>query len=498
MTQSWKAGKTFSRHSRNVEANHGKSTIKKNDAVTADDETISFIKRTLCSKPRRTGPSSTNIEEDALDKPLEQLLPPLTSDNAIDIQLYGIISVVINQFVQSWYHQISPDTEFVAEIVLIIAHCTRGIEERLRHLDLESLLLDELPGLLSDHIDAVEIARLSDCGSKSNFQISSIYHALRPHSALSPLPINETTAQAENENEIDWSQLLVSRIMPLVLPPEDLLNPCLNVLVSEIFSDMIIHKSVLGKISQPWLIWEGVTKAIYSLRSISQPTQGQETSPISRLDQYGLLSTEKNKKPESSSKQCMMVEAFRATDGAQSTAVDNIMIRPLVSMRIWSCIAKLVSLEQHMPWLAGMASLLQWLSLNGPGRVCRANSALDRLMSAHIREKLLNPAVLPSLLHAIRSAAMPGNVLAPSRIPPTSDEIAEIKRECARAIMELAPQPVRTHYFATTDTLKMQSEIARRLDLFADEYINKHLIVAVLELIVVRLFPELGQPGQSI
>lgn len=119
-------------------------------------------------------------------------------------------------------------------------------------------------------------------------------------------------------------------------------------------------------------------------------------------------------------------------------------------------------------------------------------------MSAHIREKLLNPAVLPSLLHAIRSAAMPGNVLAPSRIPPTSDEIAEIKRECARAIMELAPQPVRTHYFATTDTLKMQSEIARRLDLFANEYINKHLIVAVLELIVVRLFPELGQPGQSI
>lgn len=155
MTQSWKAGKTFSRHSRNVEANHGKSTIKKNDAVTADDETISFIKRTLCSKPRRTGPSSTNIEEDALDKPLEQLLPPLTSDNAIDIQLYGIISVVINQFVQSWYHQISPDTEFVAEIVLIIAHCTRGIEERLRHLDLESLLLDELPGLLSDHIDGI-------------------------------------------------------------------------------------------------------------------------------------------------------------------------------------------------------------------------------------------------------------------------------------------------------------------------------------------------------
>jgi len=123
---------------------------------------------------------------------------------------------------------------------------------------------------------------------------------------------------------------------------------------------------------------------------------------------------------------------------------------------------------------------------------------LCRLMSAHVREKLLNPAHLPPLLQAIRSAAMPQNVLAPPRIPPTSDEIAEIKRECARAIMEMVPQAIRELYFASKDTLAIQSDIERRLDLFGDAYINKHLIVAALELITVRLFPELGQPGQSI
>lgn len=154
MAQGWKAGKTSSRYNRGVEAN--KSIITKDDAAAAaaanDDETILFIKRTLCSKPRGAGPPSTAVEEDALDKPLDQLLPPLTSDNAVDIELYAIISVVLSQLVQSWYHRISPDTDFVAEIVLIIAHCTRGIEERLRHLDLESLLLDELPSLLAEHI----------------------------------------------------------------------------------------------------------------------------------------------------------------------------------------------------------------------------------------------------------------------------------------------------------------------------------------------------------
>jgi len=277
---------------------------------------------------------------------------------------------------------------------------------------------------------AVEIARLPSRGSTSNLQIASIYHTLRPHSALSPFPINETTAYAEDENENDWSQLLVSRIMPLLLPPEDLLNPCLNVLVSEIFSDMIVHKSILGKSSQPWLIWEGVTKAIYSLRPITQPNQGRETPAVSRLDQYELLSAGEDTRHESSNKQRTTVEvvcfvvwdilyytmiawtvlrsliaalmnsssiaprqiratpkernksweatSIAATNGAGPTAFDSLVIRPIVSMRAWSCIARLVSIEQRMPWLAGMASLLQWLSLNGPGRVCRVNSALDR------------------------------------------------------------------------------------------------------------------------
>ena len=53
---------------------------------------------------------------------------------------------------QNWYNKITPDEAFVAEIVQIIAHVTRTLEQRLRKVDLESLLLDEVPGLIDGHI----------------------------------------------------------------------------------------------------------------------------------------------------------------------------------------------------------------------------------------------------------------------------------------------------------------------------------------------------------
>lgn len=114
-------------------------------------------------------------------------------------------------------------------------------------------------------------------------------------------------------------------------------------------------------------------------------------------------------------------------------------------------------------------------------------------MSAKIHEKLLDPALLPPVLHAIRSTAFPDNAVPPPRLPPERDEVIQIKDECARTVTELIPQPARTFFFATTEQDKMRDDVKETLDLFADAYLNKHLVVAALELIAVRLFPELGE-----
>lgn len=59
--------------------------------------------------------------------------------------------------------------------------------------------------------------------------------------------------------------------------------------------------------------------------------------------------------------------------------------------------------------------------------------------------------------------------------------------------MEVLPEVLRSRFFATDDTALMQADVEQTLDLFADSYINKHLIITIVELIVVRLFPEMSQ-----
>ena len=85
-------------------------------------------------------------------KPIDELLPPLTSSNDVDLQLYAIVAIVVKEFVASWYGKITPDQSFVEEVVRIIAHCTRALEQRIRSLDLMSLVLDEIPELIESHI----------------------------------------------------------------------------------------------------------------------------------------------------------------------------------------------------------------------------------------------------------------------------------------------------------------------------------------------------------
>lgn len=115
-----------------------------------DAETIAYVKRVLCSDKTRT---PAQRDHPTASTSLDELLPPLTSSNDVDIQLYAIIAVILDQFVQSWYQRITVDHDFIDEIINIIAHCTRGIEQRLKHLDLQELLLDELPALFCAHLE---------------------------------------------------------------------------------------------------------------------------------------------------------------------------------------------------------------------------------------------------------------------------------------------------------------------------------------------------------
>lgn len=269
-----------------------------------------------------------------------------------------------------------------------------------------------------------------------------IYHTLRPHPALSPVPqeSDPSSILEQLQNEAAWRQLLVQGVLAVLLPTEDLENGCLRVLVAEIFSEMILGGGISEKACEGWMLWELITKIAEVLdpRTASNHGSNEEDaettrhSNASRLEQFGLLSstTEAERgpiKPARSANRGVFSKAglfwavlqyaflafiavravvvALATSSslrARSMAGGNVPSpienssgslhsraeaaglgiqpskRPIVSMGVWSCASRLLELDARMPWLSGFVSLLHWGAVAGPGRVGDTDGVLDR------------------------------------------------------------------------------------------------------------------------
>jgi hypothetical protein len=95
----------------------------------------------------------------------------------------------------------------------------------------------------------------------------------------------------------------------------------------------------------------------------------------------------------------------------------------------------------------------------------------------------------------VRATLFPNNALGPPRQIPTEEEAKEIKRRCAASLVSLLPPKVATTFLATENRVAQHEQVEEILECLEDTYLNKHLIFQILELIILRLAPELEQQG---
>ncbi|KAF2091653.1 hypothetical protein K490DRAFT_70449 [Saccharata proteae CBS 121410] len=542
-------GRTQTEPSRNTSQSQSADTAKSVADAATDKATAAFIRRTLCTRNAASNTLAGGDGSRKTPKPLEELLPPLTSSNEVDLQLYAIIAVIIKEFVSSWYSKITPDHVFVDEVIQIIAHCTRALEQRLRKVDLEALILDEIPGIFEDHVEAYRIAHRTSENNALAAGEREIYHTLRPHPALTPVPseADPATVMEQNANESAWRQLLVQGVLAVLLPTEELENGCLRALVAEVFSEMIIGNGVSGKACEPWLLWEAITKMAEVLQPHSPKTEAGKAT--SRLNRYGLVPSAGGEAVEAGHRTrrqwtvsigdvstlfwtvgqfaFLAFTALRAVvtalvaspslpervgtgmKAAPAPATEGSSQWPssawqsateseagaVLEMSVWTCAARVVEVEARMPWLAGLISLLHWGALYGPGRVGCTNGGLDRLLSHHMGATVLNSANLPPLLRALRTTLFPNNTPGPARAVPDAEETLAIRSRCAAALLDVVPAIVKPRFFGRADDAAMQADVEAILDLLGDAYLNKHLVFAIIEAVVLRLMPEMGDMG---
>ncbi|KAL4896653.1 PXA domain-containing protein [Aspergillus ambiguus] len=433
--------------------------------LTSDRATIALIRRILC-------PQSANNSGTPGPQTLEEL-PPLTSSNEVDRQLYALIAIIIKEFVLSWYSKITTDQALVNEVLQVIAHCTRALEQRLRSTDVAGLILDEIPALIESHIISYRLAKEQSHDSGFSPSLRDIYHTLSPHPGLYPVPdpSNPRACEKQLENEVAYRQLLVQGMLAVLLPTEDLENACLRTLVGDILADLILGNEVSRKICEGWFLWESVTKLLEAVGQ-SNNTEGNPTDTGIRqqnqLQRFGLLSPREDFQSGSSSQkgqlripdwvwagvqlvyltylslQFILTGLFRvastplgsssANSASPIDSPDEMATfgrfpkqRPVLQYRVYSMVSQLLDVPRRMPWLGGLLALLQYQVVAGPGRLGDTGSVLDRFLRETIEEYLLTPTLLPNLLLASRAALFPSNARPPAADPTRPPQLLSVQ-----------------------------------------------------------------------
>ncbi|KAI0971094.1 PXA domain-containing protein [Xylaria arbuscula] len=405
-----------------AQPHHHRAARPASSDFLSDKATTALIRRCLCARHQTDRGRGSPT-------PIQDLLPPLTSRNDVDLQLYALISIVLREFVQNWYNKITPDETFVAEIVQVIAHCTRALEQRLRKVDLERLLFNELPELLTAHVQAYRVATKPTTKPPLQTELHQIYHSLHPLPALSPVPraSDQASVQAQADNESAYRQLLVHGVLAVLLPTEDLENECLTSLVGQILSELVIGNLVAGKLSEPWLIWElliMITRLVRKKSNLDGPgilsnkastAQDSGSTGVSEIKNnkfwsphqafwsavngiflvvgmirlafsIGALSWSLPPRPNPSAvhivhemnrdtQQKEIQFVSHQADLNDSTQSERIAV---IDLHIWRCMGDILEVDARMPWLQGTLSMIQWVAMKGPGRVAAHNGTLDR------------------------------------------------------------------------------------------------------------------------
>ena len=107
---------------------------------------------------------------------------------------------------------------------------------------------------------------------------------------------------------------------------------------------------------------------------------------------------------------------------------------------------------------------------------------------------------IPPALLLLRQNLFPGNTLPPAAAPPPSPELVlQTKRSCAETLLSLLPDVVSKQMFGADVKERGTAvrEVEGELEIWGDKYCNKHLLYAIVELVVVRVLPELQVKGPS-
>lgn len=417
-------------------------------------------------------------------------LPTLTSSDEVNIEIYALFGLICRQFVQTWYYKIVDDPAFIYDISSVLAHVVRQLEERVGQIDMYGFLLDELPMILDVHIQDIRMVReryKSSLLPADTFE--DAFHAIRPHPALS-----------SPENEKIFLQILSKGITVFLLDPANLNSPLATSFISSILCDIGL-KNAVEKLSEPWMLYEIITKVIgiFCPDSDAETESGKQIPkkdshippgipgvvihPSTVTTQAGVLYTRIVRLCGSALARGGKLFAFLGSFASGEELSFEKTRVPLVGTSIFSLLDTLFQLNVKKPLLP---ATLRVFSI--PFAYGRIGMVCNRVIDFYLHKFVGNEHTVSKIVRIARETLFPNfGPMGPGRVNPDAEEQAIIRAAAHEAIFKNTPETARV-IFLGDDAHKGIDEI---LDLFANKQVNKHLVYSLLDHIVATLAPEL-------
>ena len=153
----------------------------------------------------------------------------LTSSPIVDEQLSKIITLLLRDYISSWFSTLSNDEELYTEITKLVAHILSELEHRLSKVDWVVLITQDMPHVLINHIRehraCSEKFGTAYAGGKS---LEELFHGCQPHIALS-----------SPDAERDYVRRIADMLLDTLLPPQEYQSDTIRLLLREILTSNV-------------------------------------------------------------------------------------------------------------------------------------------------------------------------------------------------------------------------------------------------------------------
>lgn len=412
-------------------------------------------------------------------------LPSLTSSNELDIKLYALFSLLLNNFVFGWYSNslnLQNRDEFTTELVFLYAHVCRNVQEHINSQDerdeLVKTLIIDLPYIINKHLNSVYEAMI-ESNNNSDRDFEEIW-------------INKySDGLADDEAMLQYRHVLIKGLVKILFPIENTNSKISKEFITSLLDGLVL-KNIIESFCDNFVIWEILGKISNRLQG-STVSNNTTTSTNNKKQEPKIDSIRGKKEAFKKSKVHKVLEFFIVEEKFQMKQSNWMTFQDFVPF--FNLLNFVILLDARFPLFFSIFQIILQLLLKLKIVQKFINSSIKRL----IFQDILNLNTTESIVDLLRNLMFPLDErfdMKPRYIPQNDEELEVLYDRNYKLIKSWLSSGNRSSKIFISDGDNVDEKIKFLMSTFQYRSINKVFIQRVIDLLIGRIFPELH--SQSI